>query len=166
MNQKKMTPEAAAQLDQVERIVAHVDDNYELLEDDLPYFEQLTQCFRMIHDDNDKESSRKKIKMMFPGCDHRKLLDDTVRVYGDFFIINRAAMRIIQEKRHQALYDAAIRGDDFATAERCLIAIDKLHRLYEKHDDMPATHRQLPKVRLTTDPKALETLKQNAKTGS
>ena len=161
-----MTPEAAAELDQIERIVAHVDQNYELLEEDEAYFEQITQCFRMIHEDNDKEASRKKIKRVFPGADHRRLIDDVTRVYGDFFTINQSAMRIIQEKRHQSLYEAAIRGGDYAAAERALQSIDKLHRLYEKHDDLPITNRRLPKVKLTNDPAALKSLKEHVKTGS
>lgn len=161
-----MTPEAAEQLSQIERIVAHVDDNYELLEEDQQYFDQLTQAFRIIHEDTNKEASRKKIKRMFPKANHRKLIDDVTRVYGDFFVINRSAMRIIQEKKYQVLYEAAIRGGDYGTAQKCLSSIDKLHLLYEKQDDLPMTHRQLPRVRLTTNPEALEKLKQNAKTGS
>jgi hypothetical protein len=161
MNQKKMTPEAAEELDQVERIIAHIENNYELLEGDQEYFDKLTQCFRMIHEDDDKEASRKKIKKMFPGENHRRLIDDVTRVYGDFFVINQSAMRIIQEKRHQQLFEAAMRGGDYATAQRCLAAIDKLHRLYEKHDDLPITNRKLPKVKLTTNPDALKKLRQH-----
>jgi hypothetical protein len=162
MNQKKMTEEAAQELSQVERILAHVQDNYELLEDDRPYYDTITQCFRLIHGDEDKEASRKKIKQCFPGSNHRELIDHVTMVFGDFFIINRAAMRIIQEKRYQALYDSALRGGDYATAQRCLNAIDKIHRLNEKHDDLPITNRKLPKVEINSNPTTLKQLHSNA----
>jgi len=163
MNQKKMPPEAAAELDQVERIIAHLEENYELLEQDEEYFDRINLVFKLIHGEEKRDVARKKITAVLGKGNHTKIMDDCVRVYGDFFIINTAAMRVIQEKRHERVYEAAMKAQDFQAAERALKAIDQLHRLYTRTGDMPITNRKLPKVKLVTDPAALENIAADAR---
>jgi hypothetical protein len=160
---KIMPSEAAAQLNQIERILAHLQDDYALSEEDSLYLDKLNMVFKIIHGEEDRDLARKKITMQFGAGNHKKLIDDCTAVYGDFFIVNRVAMRIIQEKRHERVYEAAMRNQDYPAAERALKAIDQLYRLYEKNDDVPLGGRRLPKVKRTANPEALENIKANAK---
>lgn len=156
---KQLTEEAYKELNQVERILAHFHDNYELSEEDEAFLKQVNLVFKVVHQDEDEGSARKKITALLGKGNHKNLLDACTQVYGDFFMINQAAMRIIQEKRHERLYEAAMRNMDYPAAERALAAIDKLHRLYEKADSLPISSRKLPKVTRTQDPIALRSIR-------
>lgn len=165
MANKFMPQEAAEQLNPIERIIASIQDDYALSEEDQVYLDQLNAVFKIIHGEEDRDAARKKITMQFGKGNHAKLIDDCVAVYGDFFTINGAAMRIIQEKRHERVYEAAMRAGEYAAANRSLKAIDELYRLYHKVDDAPIANRRLPRVVRSSNPEALKNLKENAKTG-
>jgi hypothetical protein len=157
---KQLSEEAYSELDQVERILAHFHDNYELSEEDDAFLKQVNIVFKIIHHDEDEGSARKKIKTLLgEGVKAKKIIDACTQIYGDFFTINQAAMRIIQEKRHERVYEAAMRNQDHPAAERALAAIDKLHRLYEKADSLPISSRKLPKIVRTADPAALKAIR-------
>jgi hypothetical protein len=162
----KIMPEEAIQdMTRAERILAHYQDNYELHEDDRPYFDMINVAFKVIHADEDRDLSRRKLNQLFPqlrGKKMSRLIADVAFVYGEFYDINRQAMRIIQEKRHERVYESAMRAGEYAAAERALKAIDELHRLYEHKADLPNVHRKLKKVRRTTDPAALDQLKKDS----
>lgn len=155
---KTMPEEVYKTMGRADRIVAHLEHNYELDEEDMEYFEKITMVFKIIHGAKNDEVARKKIMMVLGAGNHRSLIDAATVVYGDFFVINQAAMRVIQEKRHEQVYQSAMISGDYASAQRCLASIDRLHRLYDKGDSQPITNRRLPKVRRTSDPEALKKL--------
>lgn len=163
MNAKKkiMPPEAAEQLDRIERIKAHLENDYELLEEDREYFDRLNIVFKLTHGEENPDVAMKKITAVLGAGDHSSLIDDCSILYGDFFTINGAAMRVIQEKRHERVYEAAMSAQDFASAEQALKAIDNLYRLYNDTDDLPISNRRLPGVKLTSNTEALQILLKN-----
>lgn len=157
MYQKKMSKEVAESLTQVERIIAHLENGYELLEDDHAYFDQISMAFRIIFAAETQQKARQKIVAVIGKQPNlKKLIDDTVAVFGDFFLVNKNAMRVIQEKRHMYIHNKAIASDDLATAEKALVAIDKLYYLYDKEDKLPASSRKLPIVKRSSDPHVLQ----------
>lgn len=162
---KKLPNEAIEDLTFSERIIAHFEDNYEVLEEDQVRFNQVNVAFKVIHGSDNDEYARRKLKVLFPELDTQKLtriINDSVEIYGDFFVVNSNAMRVIQEKRHERVYESAMRHGDHAAAERALGAIDKLHRLYMS-TAVSAPSTRLPKTRRTSDPQALQKLKDAQK---
>lgn len=157
MYHKKMPSEAAEQLTQVERLMAHINDGYEVLPEDAAYFEEISQTFRIIFDAETPEQARRKmVAILGKKRNLSKLIDDTVAVYGDFFLINKNALRVIQEKRHLYVYKRALADGDNASAEKALTAIDKLYHLYSKEDELPTSAQKLPKIERSSDPRILE----------
>jgi len=153
--EKILPPEVAEELTQIERLVAHIDNGYALLDEDRERMEVLGQCFRIIYDCESPEKARRKMMAFFSSdIDLAKLVDDTTLVFGDFFKINKDALRVIQEKRHLDVYRMAISAENYDAAERALAAIDKLYLLYDKNDTEPYKDTKLPVVRRTSDPKA------------
>lgn len=154
-------PDEILELSVAERILAHIQEQYDLPEEDAAYLNNVNAAFKIIHGEEDKENISTKLKMMFGHLGNKKieqLVDDVTFIYGDFFVINQAAMRVIQERRHERVFEAAMKDNDFQAAERAAKAIDQLHRLYDVRDKLPSTSRKLPKVRRTTNPQALKKL--------
>ena len=156
-----MPLEVRKELSQVERILAHYSDSYELDEQDAAYLDQLDQVFKIIHGEEDRDDAREKIKHLFELQSPKeitRIIDDTMAVYGDFFSMTKEAMRVIQEKRHTRLYQAAMRNGEYASANKALKAIDDLHDLYKFTGGRSQANTRLPRVRRTTDPDALRTI--------
>jgi len=155
-----MPQEAYEELTQVERIKAHLEHNYTISEEDGEYLAQLMEIFRIVQGD-EYAQARQKISQLYRHKFDRKrverLIKDCTAVFGDFFEINQLAMRIIQLKRHERLYEAALRGKDFVAAGRELAAIDKLSDLYGPGTKKAAIGK-LPRIRRTSDPSALRNL--------
>jgi len=157
---KTMPEEARQQLSQVERIKAHFDDGYFLEQEDEQYLEQIDIAFRVVYAEENQRAARAKIKRLFPDLSTKeigKLIEDATFVYADFFDITKKAMRIIQEKRYNRLYELCIRNDEYGAAERVLGKIDKLHDLYSP-DKGSMINARLPIVRRTNNPAALSIL--------
>ena len=158
---KQLPKEVADELTTVERIQAHYDSQYELSTEDEIYLDKLNMVFKCIHQEENQEVSRTKIKMLLGDGNHQQLIDDTVAVYGDFFDINKKVMRVIQEKRYQRLYESAIRADEFAAAGRALNSIDRLQSLYTEAANDINVPKKLPRVKRTSNPEALTNLTED-----
>ncbi len=142
----------------VERIKAYYDNQYKLNEEDEAYLEKLNMVFKCIHNEERQDVARQKINILLGKGNHQRIINHTVAVYGDFFEMNKDVMRIIQEKRHQRLYESALRAEEFAAAERALKAIDQLYHLYSKDSGMRVASTSLPRTRRTSNPEALKGL--------
>lgn len=155
---KQLPEEVADELSTVERIQAHYDDQYALSEEDGIYLDKLNMVFKCIHQEENRDISRAKLKMLLGEGDHQKIIDDTVAVYGDFFDINKKVMRVIQEKRYQRLYESAMRANEYAPAGRALNSIDRLQSLYTESGDDIQLPKNLPRIKRTSNPEALASL--------
>lgn len=154
-------PEAILELSIAERILAHIREQYTLPVEDRSYLDTVNAAFKIIHGEEDKENIPKKLRMMFTDMANKEisqLIDDVTFIYGDFFVINQAAMRVIQERRHERVFEAAMAEGDYQAAERAAKSIDQLHRLYDVRDKLPSTSRKMPKVIRTSNPAALKKL--------
>lgn len=152
-DEKIMPAEVAEELTQIERLVAHIENGYALYPEDRERMELLSQCFRIIYDCETPEKARRKLTAFFDkSLDLALLVDETTLVFGDFFKINKDALRIIQEKRHLDVYRMAMQSCDYDAAERALGSIDKLYLLYDKNDKEPYKDTKLPIVRRSSDP--------------
>lgn len=158
---KEMPEEVARILSQTERIQAHFNDQYELSEEDAKYLDKVNTVFAIIHGESDNDMAREKIRVVFK-MDGNKQISDLVNaarlIYGDFFEMNRDVMRIIQEKRHQRTYEAAMRNADYPAAERALKSIDQLYQLYQRGTDTSRANTALPQTRRTSNTGALKKL--------
>lgn len=158
---KIMPIEVRKELSQVERCLAYYSDGYELDEQDAAYLDQLDQVFKIIHGQEDRDEAREKIKHLFELEEPKqikKIIEDTMAVYGDFFTMSKEAMRIIQEKRHTRIYMGAVRNGEYASANKALKAIDDLYDLYKPDPSGSTANTRLPRVLRTTDPAALATI--------
>jgi len=156
-----MPAEVAEVLTRVERIQAHFNDQYQLHDEDIEYLDKISTVFKIIHAEDERDLARGKIKQLYPDLSPahiKNLIDDAMDVFGDFFEMNSDAMRIIQEKRHQRVYEAAMRAEDYPAAGRALKSIDQLYDLYNPKKTGRASTTKLPLVRRTSDPTALKKL--------
>ena len=154
-------PDEILALSIAERILSHIKDQFTLPEEDKAYLATVNAAFKIIHGEEDKENIPKKLRLMFEHLSNKaiaQLIDDVTFIYGDFFVINQAAMRVIQERRHERVFEAAMLSQDFAAAERAAKSIDQLHRRYDVRDKLPSTSRRLPKVVRTSNTSALKKL--------
>lgn len=152
-------PEEILALNIEDRILAHINDGYNLPDEDKPYLDTINMAFKLIHGEEDRDTIPKKLKTIFghlKSKEIQKLIDDVTYVYGDFFLINRTVMRIIQERRHERVYEAAFQSGDYPASERALKSIDELNNLYSTRDTIPNSVRKMPRVKRTTDPAALK----------
>lgn len=155
MSKKKMPKSVANDMTQVERIVAHVENGYELLEEDIEYFEEINQAFRIIFSAESPDQARSRLRAFFKfgkGTLINKVIDDTTTVYGNFFVVNKNALRVIQEKRHLAMYHRALRDNNLEVAQKSLVSIERLYLMYTREEESTSTSRKLPRVRRSSDP--------------
>lgn len=155
MSKEEMTTEEFEQLSQVERIIAHLEHEFELGPEDLQYFNRINIVFKLMYEESREGVIRRKVNAILGPGDHSQLMADCNRIYGDFFTINPAAMRVIQEARHERVYREAFQAKEYRVAVRALSSIDKLNLLHDPEDKPPLSSRRLPEVRLTSDPEAL-----------
>lgn len=159
--EKILSIEEYSELTQAERIILHLKEGYELDDTDAMYFKKVNMAFKVIHGEEADDAVRTKINILFPDLSTKEkgqLISDVTMVYGDFFTINQDAMRIIQEMRHERVYEAALAAGDYSSAERAANAIDKLVKDAALSQGAPLS-RKLRKIRRTSDPSALNNLK-------
>lgn len=160
----KPMPEEIQELEQCERLLAHLEDGYDLDAEDAEHMRTLTSAFKLIHDEESQDTVLSKLKTVFhdkSGKQIEQILNDTTFVFGDFFVVNQAAMRIIQERRHERIFEAALAAGEFKAAESAAKSIDQLNHLYDVKNRVPNSNRKLPKVRRTSDPATLKKLTGN-----
>lgn len=166
MKKKNNNPDTIASifdddLTQVERIQAHFDDGLLLDEADVEYLNAINMVFKIIHNEENHDASRRKLRALMPNKTAEqlaKMIEDAMQVYGDFFRMSVEATRVIQVKAHQRVYEGALLAGDFATADTVLNRIDKLLGLHEANPAVNSVSKKLPTVRRTTDVAALKTI--------
>lgn len=153
---KEMPDSVAEEMTQIERLVAHVENGYKIREEDEEYFETINMAFRVIFAADSPDQARKRINGLFLTKTSpkfvTKIIDDVTVIYGDFFEVNKNALRVIQEKRHLSLYHRALREDNIEVAEKALAAIDRLYLLHSPSEGTSSKRRKLPKIKRTSDP--------------
>ncbi len=131
---KRMPQEVINELSQVERIQAHIQDNYELLSEDESYYQVLEKVFILVFKKSYRRQATTTVRSYFPEYNPVELLDHTITVFGDFFEVNKQAKRYLQEQRHLRIYNKCMEQKEYFTAEAALSSIDKLYGLYDTSD--------------------------------
>ncbi|MEM9836170.1 MAG: hypothetical protein AAF828_06695 [Bacteroidota bacterium] len=156
MTRKKLPDDPTNSLTLAERLEAYMLENYELLEEDREKMKQVDLAFRIIYKAENPDRARKLLARHLPPGSLNKVIDLVTRLYGDFFDVNKEALRIIQHKRYERMIRHAEILENWDLVERLNGRIDKLFDLYNQEDTRKTVRRKLPKIRRSSDPKVLQ----------
>jgi hypothetical protein len=156
MSTKKKLPDNPTEsLTLAERLEAYMVEGYELLEEDREKMEQVDIAFRMIYKAENPERARKLLARQYPGQKLDVIIDLTTQLYGDFFDVNKEALRIIQHKRYEQLINRAMTADNLELVDKFMGKLDKLFDLTNPDDKRKMVRRKLPKIVRSSDPQVL-----------
>ncbi|MEL6142778.1 MAG: hypothetical protein AAFU67_14305, partial [Bacteroidota bacterium] len=153
---KKLDDESAAALSLEERLEAYVHENYELRPEDQEIMEAVDMAFRLIHTCEDVAKARKLLHRQFPQKNKSHLIRLATVIYGDFFHVNREAMRITQHLRYERWIRKAEAAGELDVVDRMSGKIDKLFGLYDQTAKEPNKAYKLPRVSRSSDTQVLE----------
>lgn len=130
-------------------------EGYELLDEDQEKMEQVDVAFRIIYKAENPDRARKLLARQYPKKRLDLIIDLVTQLYGDFFDVNKEALRIIQHKRYERMILRAERAENWDLVEKLSGRIDKLFDLYNPDDKRKMVRRKLPTIRRSSDPAVL-----------
>ena len=150
---KKMTDEAFAELDPTDRIIAHIEQDYELREEDRELYERISVAYRIIHSTENADIARRRLGVHFGrGVHLTTLINQVTQVFGDYMKVNRHTMRVLQEKRYNQIHKKAMINENLEVALGALKAIDSLYDLKNQPDSSKGRSKKLPRAGRSSDP--------------